>query len=308
MRNVLPQPSPVRVAAMSPETTGVIHDLGYQRYDGGRLGRMQIVRTLYWYSLRAAFGLGRGARAKILPVGLFALMCAPAVVEAVIVARGGTRAVPYDTYVFPLRVVVMTIFVAAQAPELVSKDRRCRVLPLYFARPLHRGDYPLAKFAALTVACLAMIDVPLVLLYAGTISSLHSGSAIWGETRALLPGLLIGALWSVTLTVVGLAIASFSGRRAYTTGAIAVFFFLSWSLAQFLVTVGGRGPVTQPTLAGLVSPFTILDGVRLWLGGTATGPLPAVGRYGPAYGLSLLVLLVVAALVLAARYRKEDAA
>jgi ABC-2 type transport system permease protein len=293
---------------MPAEASGVIHDLGYQRYDGGRLGRVQIARTLCWYSLRAAFGLGRGARAKILPVGVFALMCAPALVNAVIVARGGTRQVPYDTYIFALRVVVMTIFVAAQAPELVSKDLRCRVLPLYFARPLHRGDYPLAKFAALLVACLAMIEIPLLLLYVGTISSLHSGSAIWAETRALVPGLLAGLLWSVTLAVIGLAIASLSGRRAYATGAIAVFFFLSWSLAQFLIQAGHDGPVGQPTLAGLVSPFTLLDGVRLWLGGTNSGPVPAVGGYGPTYGLVLLALLAGAVAVLAARYRKEDAA
>jgi ABC-2 type transport system permease protein len=293
---------------MPAEATGVIHDLGYQRYDGGRLGRAQIARTLYWYSLRAAFGLGRGAKAKILPVGVFALMCAPALVSAVVVARGGTRPVPYDTYIFALRVVAMTIFVAAQAPELVSRDLRCRVLPLYFARPLHRGDYPLAKFAALLVACLAMIEIPLLLLYVGTISSLHSGSAIWAETRALVPGLLIGLLWSVTLAVIGLAIASLSGRRAYATGAIAVFFFLSWSLAQFLIVAGGDGSVGQPTLAGLVSPFTLLDGVRLWLGGTNKGPVPAVGGYGAAYGLVLLALLAGAAAVLAARYRKEDAA
>ncbi len=292
---------------MSVEATGVIHDLGYQRYDGGRLGRLQIIRTLYWFSLRAAFGLGRGAKAKILPVGAFALMCAPALVEAVIVARGGTRQISYDSYVFPLRVVVMTIFVAAQAPELVSKDRRNHVLPLYFARPMRRGDYPLAKFAALTVACLAMIEIPLLLLYVGTISSAHSGSTVWGETRALFPGLLIGVLWSVTLAVIGLAIASFSGRRAYATGAIAVSFFLSWSLATFLLNSVSPG-AGGSSLAGLVSPFTLLDGVRLWGGGSSDGPIHAVGGYGPAYGVVLLAVLAASATALFTRYRKEDTA
>ena len=52
-------------------TTGVIHDLGYQHYDGPRLGRPAIVRALAWHSLRSAFGLGRGARAKIVPVLAF---------------------------------------------------------------------------------------------------------------------------------------------------------------------------------------------------------------------------------------------
>jgi len=55
------------------------------------------------------------------------------VVNAVAVAGGRGRIVDYDTYIFQLRVLVMIIFVAAQAPELVSRDLRSHVLPL-------RGD------------------------------------------------------------------------------------------------------------------------------------------------------------------------
>jgi ABC-2 type transport system permease protein len=288
---------------MPADATGVIHDLGYQRYDGGRLGRAQIVRTLTAYSLRAAFGLGRGARAKILPVSAFALMCAPAIVNAAIVARGGTRAFPYDTYSPQVRTIVMIIFVAAQAPELVSRDLRSRVLPLYFARPLRRADYPVAKFTALATACLIMIEVPLLLLYAGTIASAHGGAAVWAQTRALLPGLGVGLIWAVTLAVLGLAIASFSGRRAYATGAVAIYFFLSFALAEVLIGVSGPG-TAGARLGGLVSPLTVLDGVRQWLGGTSPGPVPPVGSYGAAYGVMLLAACGAGAAVLAARYRK----
>jgi ABC-2 type transport system permease protein len=294
---------------MSAETTGVIHDLGYQPYEGDRLGRLAIVRTLHIYSLRAAFGLGRGARAKIIPVSAFAVMCAPALASAYIVARGGSRAFSYDTYAFQVRVLVMTIFVAAQAPELVSRDLRSRVLPLYFARPMRRGDYPLAKLTALTTACLAMIEIPLLVLYLGTVASAHSGGAVWAETRALVPGLAIGALWAVVLAAVALALASLSGRRAYATGAVAIFLFLSFTLSEILIAVGrGPGlPATGSPLGGLVSPFTLLDGVRRWLGGTSPGPVPDLGAYGPAYGLVLLALLAACFAVLAARYRTADA-
>jgi hypothetical protein len=149
--------------------------------------------------------------------------------------------VPYDTYVFQLRGLVMVIFVAAQAPELVSRDLRSHVLPLYLCRPLRRLDYPLAKFAAFTAACLALIEIPLLLLYLGTIVSASGGAAVWSETRALIPGLLIGALWAVLFAAIGLVLASLTGRRAYATGAIAIYFFLSWSLASILIGVtGGR--------------------------------------------------------------------
>jgi ABC-2 type transport system permease protein len=307
-------------------TSGVIHDLGYRRYDGQRLGRAQIARALCWHSLRSAFGIGRGVKAKILPVITFAIMCLPAVVNAVAVALSSSHArqIPYDTYVPALRVLVMTIFIAAQAPELVSRDLRSHVLPLYFSRPIRRIDYPLAKLAAFVTACLIMIEIPELLLYLGTVLQAHGFSAVWAQTRALIPGLLVGLMWAVLLAAIGLALASFTGRRAYATGTIAIFFFLTWTLARLLshiaqasrVVVQGAaqhghvviiGPRTVPAgvhLAGLISPFTVLDGVREWLGGTSPGIIADPGGYGAAYGLMLVVFLGASIGALIARYRK----
>jgi ABC-2 type transport system permease protein len=299
---------------MSADTTGVIHDLGYQRYAGDRYGRAAIVRTLTGYSLRSAFGLGRGARAKIVPVGVFVLMCLPAVISAFVVARGGSRAFPYDAYSYPVRVVGMTIFLAAQAPELVSRDLRHRVLPLYFARPLRPVDYPLAKLAALIAACLVMLDLPLLLLYVSTIIGVHGPGAVWHQTVLLLPGLAVGLLWSVVLATIALALASFSGRRAIAAGAVAVFFFLTWVLSEVLGTVAGAPghavvSSTAAQVAGLVSPFTLLDGVRLWLGGTQPGQVPDPGAaWGTAYALLLIALVAAGLAALMTRYRKAGAA
>jgi ABC-2 type transport system permease protein len=293
--------------------TGVIHDLGYQRYRGDRYGRAAIVRALAGYSLRSAFGLGRGARAKIVPVAVFAIMCLPAIINAVLVARGGSRAFPYDTYSYSLRVVLMTIFLAAQAPELVSRDLRHRVLPLYFARPLRPADYPLAKLAALIVACLIVLDVPLVLLYVSTIVGVHGGAAVWAQTTALLPGLALGLLWSVVLASIALAIASCSGRRAFAAGGVAGFFFLTWVLSEVLGTVASPPghPAVRATgalVAGLVSPFTLLDGVRQWLGGTSPGAVPDPGGlWGAGYALLLLTLVAGSVAGLVSRYRKAGA-
>jgi ABC-2 type transport system permease protein len=306
---------------------GVIHDRGYNRYDGQRLGRVQIIRALVWHSFRSAFGIGRGPKAKIVPVITFVAICLPAIINAVSVAKSGQQIVNYGTYLFPLRVVVMTIFVAAQAPELVSKDLRSRVLPLYFSRPLRRGDYPLAKYVAFTLACLAMIEIPLLLLYLGSIGSSNGGSdPVLTQTRDFAGGLGIGLLWAVLLAAIGLALASLSGRRAYATGAVAIFFFLTWILATIIsqitgvpgrgpVAVGGPGgppiPIGVPAaerLSGLISPFTVVDGIRQWLGGQhpAAGPIPAPGGYGAAYLVVFLVLLGASFAILAARYRKAD--
>jgi ABC-2 type transport system permease protein len=315
---------------MPAESTaaGVIHDLGYQRYDGPRLGRRQITAALAWHSFRAAFGFGRGAKAKVVPAIALAALCLPAVINAFGMAQGSPRLVGYDTYQPLLRTLVMTVFVAVQAPELVSRDLRSRVLPLYFSRPIRTIDYPLAKYVAFTAACLLMIEVPVLLLYVGTIVNVHGGAAVWAQTKALIPGLLVGLMWSVVLAAVSLFLASLTGRRAFATGAVAIFFLLTYTLAEILLQVEnttgvqagmGGGPVQAgpgPTLpppglaekvSGLFSPFTLFDGVRMWLGGRGAAPadnVPHVGGFGVVYALVLVILLALSLACLAARYRK----
>ncbi len=305
--------------------TGVIHDLGYRRYDGRRLGRRRIVAALTWHSFRSAFGFGRGAKAKIVPVIAFLALCLPAVVNAFAMSKGQSRVVSYDTYLSTLRILVMTVFCAVLAPELVSRDLRSRVLPLYFSRPIRSGDYPLAKYLAFTAACLVMIDVPLLLLYGGTIANVHGGAAVWAQTRALIPGLLVGLMWSVVLAAVSLFLASLTGRRAFATGTVAIFFLLTFTLSEILLQVennnqfqgpvrAGQGPglffgPPPPSLAekvsGLFSPFTLFDGTRMWLGGlTRADNVRDPGSFGAVYALVLVVLLAVCLAGLAARYRK----
>jgi ABC-2 type transport system permease protein len=307
---------------------GVIHDLGYRRYEGPRLGRPGIIRALYWHSLRSAFGIGRGARAKIVPILMFILMCLPAIVNAVSVAQhpGSAPIVDYDTYTWRLRSLVMLIFVAAQAPEMVSRDLRSHVLPLYYSRPMRRLDYPLAKYLAFTAACLLLVEIPLLILYVGNVLSAGGGSAVWHQTKELIPGLGVGVLWAVLLAAIGLVLASFTGRRAYATGLIAIYFFLTWILATILVNIaqhgagpgpgqvkGGPGGLVVPPatlgarLPGLISPFTVIDGSRQWLGGTNPGPIPNPGGAGWVYGLMFLILLGASLGGLAARYWKVGA-
>jgi len=312
-------------------TSGVIHDLGYQRYDGPRLGRAQIVRALAWHSFRAAFGFGRGAKAKIIPVITFVAMGLPAVANAIAMAQGNQQLVGYSTYQPVLRDLVMTIFVAVQAPELVSRDLRSRVLPLYFARPIKTSDYPLAKYLAFTAACLVMLEVPLLLLYGGSVVSVHGGTAVWDQTKALIPGLLVGLMWAVVLAAIGLFLASMTGRRAFATGAVAIFFLLTYTLSEILLQVesnaaqnaatAGKGPGAGPAplaltpvnpgqkISGLFSPFTLFDGVRMWLGGPRTTVAENVwypGSFGVVYALVLIALLAACLAGLFARYRKAS--
>ena len=209
--------------------TGAIYDLGYRGYDGPRLGRRYAVRTLFWASLRAAFGLGASGRAKIVPWGLAALLLAPAAVAVAIAALAPGAPVPYtyDNFLWDTQVLI-AIFCAAQAPELVGRDQRYGVLPLYFSHVLARTDYALAKLGARwpppcssgagadagavrRVACCVAPDV----------------AAAFGDEIENLPQVVLAPLlYAILLAGLSLAIAAYTPRRAYATGAIIAVFIV----------------------------------------------------------------------------------
>jgi ABC-2 type transport system permease protein len=303
------------------DNRGVIHNIGYRRYAGQRLGRAQITRALTWHSLRSAFGIGRGAKAKIFPAVLFLLLMLPAVVNSIAVAEnpGQAAVVSYDGYVPQLRTIAMLIFVAIAAPNLVSADLRNHTLPLYFARPIKRSDYPLAKLAAFVLACLAMIEIPLLVLYAGNVAVAHGAGKVWAQTTQLGPGLLYGAAWAVLLASIGLLLASATGKRVFAICAIGIPLFFSFILATVLAHIGEQAygpfinsrPSALTSLAGLISPFTLLGGMLHWLQRTPTGvnlarPLQStpIGSYGPLYGAAFVLLTAAAVAGLLRRYRK----
>jgi ABC-2 type transport system permease protein len=161
-----------------------------------------------------------------------------------------------------------------------------------------------------------MIDIPVLLLYVGTIMQVHGGSAIWLQTKALIPGLLVGLMWAVVLAAIGLALASASGRRAFSTGAVAIFLFVTWSLATVLTKIvestprhgPGAGIPAAEHLFGLISPYTTVDGVRQWLGGTSPGIVANPGHYGWAYAVMLLLFLGASLTALFARYSSVSVA
>ena len=256
-------------------------------------------------------------------------LCLPAVVNVFAMSRGNPRLLGYDTYQPVLRDLVMTVFVAVQAPELVSRDLRSRVLPLYFSRPIKMIDYPVAKYPAFTAACLVMIDVPVLLLYAGTIVNVHGGAAVWAQTKELIPGLLTGLLWSVVLAAISLFLASLTGRRAFATGAVAIFFLATYSMSEILLQVendaarpgvGGQGTGRGPGSAGADASEHGGEGVG------AVQPLHAdrrhahlarlpttadqvpnqLGAFGAVYAFVLLIVVALCLTGLAARYRKAS--
>src|SRR6266511_4792882 len=121
---------PVEPAAIpgsaQPGPAGVIHDIGYQRYTGPRLGRRYAAGALYLHSLRTAFGLGRSAKAKVFPWIVVGLALTIAVVAVVVRSQTHTVFISYLQYPDNIGVPVL-LFLAIVAPELVSRDLRAHV-------------------------------------------------------------------------------------------------------------------------------------------------------------------------------------
>ena len=94
---------------------GVIHDIGYQRYTGPRLGRSAVFGALYQHGLRATFGLGRSAKSKIFPWGVASVVLLVAVINAAVRSQTGTLL--FDYYQFNDAMSWLVIFfVAIVAP------------------------------------------------------------------------------------------------------------------------------------------------------------------------------------------------
>lgn len=291
-----------------PEPTGVIHDIGYQRYTGPRLGRRHVFGALYVHGLRTAFGLGRSAKAKIFPWLVVGIVLVVAAGLTAVRTQTGQAVMTYARFVDTMSWLVI-FFVAVVAPELVSRDLRSGVLPLYFSRPLPRGDYALAKLGALVTALWLLLGAPQLVMFLGAAFTTKDGlHGVWTELGDLLPSLLYAALWALVFASVGLLIASFTSKRAFAAGGIVAAFLMTAPIVGVLSIMPSR---TVNELAMLASPSFLLHAVGLWAFGDKLEPGAAadqmIGDFGPVY-LAVAVLLVAGCVaLLLLRYRKVAA-
>ena len=282
-----------------PAAAGVIHDIGYQRYTGPRLGRRYAVRSLYVHSVRTAFGLGRSAKAKVFPWIVVGLVFAVAIVAVVVRSQTGSPFISYlqfsDTVGVP-----MLLFLAIVAPELVSRDLRAHVLPLYFSRPIGRGDYALAKLAAMVSAAWLLLAGPLLLILLGGVFAQQGGwSGAWHEITDFLGGIAYAAIAALVYASIAVLVAALASRRALAAAAIVGVFLVTAPVVGVLTAIGGT---TMRELAPVLNPVTLVAGVKTTLCGRTDGL--DVGNFGPMY-ISIAVALVVACgTLLVARYRK----
>jgi ABC-2 type transport system permease protein len=219
---------------------GEVFDIGYQRYAGPREGRARARMALWVDGVRTAIGLGRGWPAKVLP----ALLLAAVVLPALFMSLGAAGAqpgdeIPTNSDYYRLIGVVVFLFSATIAPELLCPDRRDRVIDLYLVRPITPTDYVAARWAAFLSVTLALVWVGQLVLFAGL--TLADDEALeylrdnWLDVPRLLGAGLAVALFATTLP---LAASTFTTRRAYAAALIIALYLVSLPVAGVLSLCG----------------------------------------------------------------------
>ena len=158
---------------MAAQSRGELYDIGYRRYEGPREGRNRARFALWTNGLRTALGIGRGARAKILPILLFASITVPAVVIVMIASfaegfgASDVAGVPGYADYYDVVSILILLFSAIIAPELLCADRRSQVLQLYLVRPLTSTDYVAGRWLAFFTIVLALVYSGQIVLFVG---------------------------------------------------------------------------------------------------------------------------------------------
>ncbi len=288
---------------------GAVYDRGYRPYDGPRGERGAATLALYKASIRRALGLRRSWRQKVAPFVLLAVVTVPAIVNVGIgyVTRDRIEnrfeIINYREYVGVSSALLL--FVAIVAPDVMCPDRRQRVLPLMFARPLTGFDYVVAKVGAIATILAAFSLLPQAVLYIGNM--LVSDSALEylrGHTDVLWKIPVAVFLLAIYYAVIGVAIASLTDRRI-VAGASMIGLFLVTSIASGILVGDSfrrEGGSPAAVINVLALPLYLRDvvflgmvGPRSQLSEVPNGALLAAGVY--------VAVLLIGSITLLWRYR-----
>lgn len=292
--------------AEGPGPGGVIHDIGYRPYTGPRLGPASAARSLLVTGLLNAYGIGRSARAKILPMVLLAFMLVPAaIMVAIMVTLGLTEGfIDYGSYPVQLMLLIV-IFVAAQAPVLFSRDLRSGAISLYLARPLGASAFALIRWASLFVAVLVFVGLPIIVLYVGALAAEADFAEHTGDFVAAMVGVILLAAVLATLSAL---VAAHTRRRGLAVGVTIIALLISTGVVTAVQAITVEmGNETGARIAGLFSPFSLVDGVQSeLLGGVSSFQVPPGSTaWGLLYLAVALAVIAGGLWVLVRYYRKQ---
>jgi ABC-2 type transport system permease protein len=225
----------VQEDAQAPMRSGTVFDIGYQRYTGDREGRNRSRRAVYKDGLRIALGLGRGPRAKVLPwffIGVLSFIgLVMAMVAGAATRLGGPDAaanLPSHGDYYGIAAIIMFIFAAVVAPELLCRDRREGTINLYLVRPLTGGDYVAGRWLAFFSVMLAAAWLPQIILFLGLSGGAPDPMVYTREHWLDIPKFLAsGIIMAAYATTIAMRVAAFTLRRAYASVFLVGLFIIT---------------------------------------------------------------------------------
>jgi ABC-2 type transport system permease protein len=293
---------------MSIGGAGAVYDRGYRPYEGPRGLRGAATFALYKASIRRALGIRRSWRQKFAPFLLLGVVTVPAIVNV------GIGYVTRDRLVDKLDIITyrdyvgvssaLLLFVALVAPDVMCPDRRQRVLPLMFARPLTGVDYVESKVGAIASILFLFSFLPQVVLFLGNMLVSDSAAHYFtGHLDVLWKVPVAVGLLAIYYAVIGVAIASLTDRRI-VAGAAVIGLFLITSISSGIIVgdiVNGQG-----SIGGLINVLALPLFLRdlVFLGHINTeSPLAGVNNGGLFAVATYVVVLLLGVGVLLRRYR-----
>ena len=268
---------------MTAQPQGEIYDIGYRRYEGPREGRNRARFALWTNGVRTALGLGRGMRAKILPILLFASTMLPAAVFVIMASFAEDFGVsdivevPGHADYYDIVSVLVLVFSAIIAPELLCADRRSQVLQLYLVRPLTPTDYVGARWLAFFTIVLALVYSGQIVMFVGFTFAATEPLDYIRENWLDVPRFLAaGAVVAVFVTTIPLAVSGFTARRAYAAGFVIGLFIISAAAANSLTTCTEREIRIENGVTTVDRCETVTGQWAKWIGLADFGSAPSL--------------------------------
>lgn len=300
-------PTPAVPSDDTAGRTGIIHDLGYRGYDGLRRTNGAIAWSLFVTGLAHAFGIGRVGKAKFRPFALLGAFLIPAVVMVGILGFGVMTELPTRlTDYTPQMSILVSIFAAAQAPVLFSRDLQHRSIVLYLARPLPTRLFALMRYASMTAALWLFMLAPVLLLYfGGLLTGIDPGSL----HRQLALALLTTGVAAASVAAVTGVISSFTVRPGLAVVASIGVLIIGNGLVTIVQSLaGGEVSPAVAEVAGVFTPYMLASGVGRLIDSNVLMLVPPTIGWVQALYVAVAVLgPVVGVLLIQSRFAKAVA-
>lgn len=272
--------------------SGTVFDIGYRNYTGPREGRSRSQLAVLKDGIRIALGFGRGSRAKVMPwlfvfilgaLGLIMAMVAGAVDR--LAGPEAASELPSHIDLYGIASIIIFVFAAVVAPELLCRDRREGTLNLYLVRPLSVTDYLFSRWMAFMAVTALVVWFPQTVLFLGLWMGAPDPLVYlrwhWLDVpRYLGAGLALAAY----VTSLAFLVASFATRRAYASVFLVALFVITTPF-----TVGLAGDVGG-NLGAWISMFNLTN-IPMHVNDIIFGGTSNVTKEAPAKALGSTVLV-----------------